>query len=191
MCLTPRDALGIDSRTNVVHTSSTVVLQSGGSPSNITDPEESDTGGKMRTFGQTLTTGGTVLVALLIFTVFTGAQTSSPSLIIHNFAGAPSDGAFPYAGLTIGPGGIVYGTTYSGGTGSCFDGAPTSGCGTVFSLTPPSSPGGSWTESVLHNFTSIDGNGPTGTLVMDKSGVLYGTTSYGGTGFCAGGANPS
>jgi hypothetical protein len=44
---------------------------------------------------------------------------------------------------------------------------------------------------VLYNFTGIDGNGPTGNVVMDNNGVLYGTTTYGGTGFCPGGANPS
>jgi hypothetical protein len=44
--------------------------------------------------------------------------------VLHSFAGNP-DGATPYAGLTN-VNGVLYGTTYAGGTGS----------GTVFSITP-------------------------------------------------------
>jgi hypothetical protein len=54
------------------------------------------------------------------------------------------------ASLAIGTGGVLYGTT-SAGAGTCF---PYPGCGTVFSLAPPASPGGAWTESVLHSFAS-------------------------------------
>jgi hypothetical protein len=50
-------------------------------------------------------------------------------------------------------------------------------------LTPPTSPGGAWTETVLYNFTGgNDGSDPRASLIADKNGVLYGTTSLGGTG---------
>ena len=43
-----------------------------------------------------------------------------------------SDGGNPQGGLIISGGGVLYGTTYAGGTGLACSG----GCGTVFSLVP-------------------------------------------------------
>jgi len=81
----------------------------------------------------------------------------------------------PQAGVVIGEGGVLYGTTTGGGT---------SGDGTVFSLTPPASPGGAWTEAVLHNFTGGPGGRiPAGSLAIGRNGVLFGTTGYGGAFF--------
>jgi hypothetical protein len=58
-------------------------------------------------------------------------------------SGPPNTGEFPAAPLTVGPGGVLYGTTQLGGSSSgsvnC-DTSDFSGCGTVFQLTPPSSP---------------------------------------------------
>jgi hypothetical protein len=52
-----------------------------------------------------ITTARTILAALLLFAISSGAQKSNRSFtILHNFAGGPSDRAFPYAGLTIVPG---------------------------------------------------------------------------------------
>jgi len=96
--------------------------------------------------------------------------------VIHNFASG-NDGQHPNAGLVIGEGGVVYGTTTYGGDLSC-----TNGCGTVFSLNPPASPGGSWTETVIHPFTGTDGAYPYSTPVVGPAGVLYGTCYSGGTG---------
>jgi uncharacterized repeat protein (TIGR03803 family) len=78
------------------------------------------------------------------------------------------------AGVVIGKGGVLYGTTNGGSTNY----------GTVFSLTPPATQGGSWTETVLHNFTGSpsDGANPYAGVVIGESGELYGTTEYGGTG---------
>jgi hypothetical protein len=95
-----------------------------------------------------------------------------------------SDGAGPGA-LTIGPGGVLYGTTASGGikSANC-----ETGCGTVFQLTPPASPGDSWDFVVLHSFTRGTGNpgysaGPSG-VAIGKNGSLYGTFTYGGNPAC-------
>jgi uncharacterized repeat protein (TIGR03803 family) len=94
--------------------------------------------------------------------------------VLHIF-GAPNDGALPEAGLVSGKGGVLYGTTARGGNEvNC-------SCGTVFSLTPPASPGGSWTEQVLFNFYPPSGLGPEGTLLYGGSGILYGTTVGGGS----------
>jgi hypothetical protein len=55
--------------------------------------------------------------------------------------------------------------------------------GTVFRLTPPTTSGGQWTETVLYSFTGgIDGQAPDGGLIADASGNLYGTTIPGGSG---------
>jgi uncharacterized repeat protein (TIGR03803 family) len=103
---------------------------------------------------------------------------------IHTFTGEPSDGGSPLDALTVGPGGVLYGTTYFGGIGSstqCYTNGP--GCGTVFQLTPPTAPGGTWTESVLYSFTGENGDGalPMASVVIGKNGVIYGTTAYGGS----------
>jgi len=92
--------------------------------------------------------------------------------VIYGFKGAP-DGANPGAALTLGSGGVFYGTTFGGGV---------SGNGTVFQLTPPSG-AGAWTETVLYSFNGgSDGSGPLGTLYLDSTGILYGTTFGGGAG---------
>jgi hypothetical protein len=51
------------------------------------------------------------------------------------------------------------------------------GCGVVYKVAP------SGQETVLHAFTGgADGNSPYSGLVADRSGNLYGTTSWGGKG---------
>ena len=109
-----------------------------------------------------------------------GAWTES---VLYRFKGGPSDGTNPVARVVIGSGGVLYGTTkyeYPGNTSAPCGSA---GCGTVFSLTPPASPGGAWTETVLHTFTSSGGDGayPCAGVVISKRGVLYGTTYGGGS----------
>jgi uncharacterized repeat protein (TIGR03803 family) len=89
--------------------------------------------------------------------------------VLYNFRGA-ADGANPQAGLVIDAEGDLYGTTVAGGTG-CASGG---GCGTVFKLTRKK-------EIVLHRFKdSPDGASPSGGLILDAAGNLYGVTSVGG-----------
>jgi uncharacterized repeat protein (TIGR03803 family) len=88
-----------------------------------------------------------------------------------------ADGAHPVAGLALGKKGVLYGTTQFGGTGAF--GANE---GTAFQLTPPSTKGGAWTETVLHNFCDLfncaDGFEPNqGRLLRTGNGVLYGMTT--------------
>jgi len=97
--------------------------------------------------------------------------------ILHDFQNDGVDGFDPMPGLTIDPSGNLYGTTYSGGSGEY-------AYGTVFQLTPSSS--GTWTETVIHTFDgccNIDGIRPVGSVILDSSGNLYGTTLGGGEGF--------
>jgi hypothetical protein len=82
----------------------------------------------------------------------------------------------------MGKDGVLFGTTYSGGSGPCEEGLPPT-CGTVFSVTPPECPGGAWTEVVLYNFTGGSAAAFPGTSVaIGEGGVLYGTTLGGGIG---------
>jgi uncharacterized repeat protein (TIGR03803 family) len=47
-------------------------------------------------------------------------------------------------------------------------------CGTVFKLDPAGN------INTLHTFNGADGDSPSGDLLMDDAGTLYGTTDYGG-----------
>jgi hypothetical protein len=92
--------------------------------------------------------------------------------ILYRFSGL-DDGAAPEGGVVVGPNGVLYGTAEYGGAQSK---------GVVFQLTPPATPGGPWTETVLHSFGSAgEGIFPTSPLVLDDSGALYGGTAWGGS----------
>lgn len=97
--------------------------------------------------------------------------------VLYDFCSVPpycADGAIPFAGLVFDNQGNLYGTTNEGGHW---------GVGTVFELSPPSTQGGQWTETVLWSFgsTKTDGGYPyLGTLNWDTAGNLYGTTELGG-----------
>jgi uncharacterized repeat protein (TIGR03803 family) len=88
--------------------------------------------------------------------------------ILHSFAGSPTDGRAPMAGLMIDSAGNLYGTTDAGGVGA-YD------FGTIFTVSTDGA------ESILHTFTGIDGGNPRGNLIMDSAGNIYGTTASGGT----------
>ena len=81
-----------------------------------------------------------------------------------------SDGAFPNGGVVLDASGNVYGTTTQGGSGYG---------GTVFELSPFN---GYWSFNLLYSLTGGNQNvgGAWGTLVMDATGNLYGTTANGG-----------
>jgi uncharacterized repeat protein (TIGR03803 family) len=89
---------------------------------------------------------------------------------IYSFQGG-ADGSAPLGGLLIDSAGNLFGTTRLGGTGTFCGG----GCGTVFKLAP------NGTKTILYNFTGqSDGATPTGSLIADAQGNLYGTTALGG-----------
>jgi uncharacterized repeat protein (TIGR03803 family) len=102
-----------------------------------------------------------------------GAWKEAP---VRNFGG--TGGAQPLAGVVIDAAGNLYGTTVAGGNEHTK--CASTGCGVVYELTPAS--GGGWTETVLIDFNYTDGGHPTGTLIFDASGNIYGTTAAGGSG---------
>jgi len=104
--------------------------------------------------------------------------------VLYSFQGG-TDGSVPVGPLVRSSTGVLYGTTSTGGSPSCFQHLPQPGCGTVFQLTPPAGSGGTWTETVLYSFTDgTDGGYPSAGVVLGANGVLYGTTTFGGTGSC-------
>ena len=101
-------------------------------------------------------------------TVFKLSPTSSHwrETILYKFSGG-SDGKYPSSGLIRDNAGNFYGTTLEGGSSSC-------GCGVVFEVDS----GG--TVTVLYSFTQTDGENPSGGLIFDSRGDLFGTTQNGG-----------
>jgi len=102
------------------------------------------------------------------------------STTLYGFTGPPGDGLDTSSGVVIGANGVLYGTTIVGGTGSCTYGSSKSGCGTVYSLTPPATSGGAWTERVLYSFKGGNDGFEPNVVVVGPGGVLYGTTLEGG-----------
>jgi uncharacterized repeat protein (TIGR03803 family) len=94
--------------------------------------------------------------------------------ILYSFQNL-NDGADPIAGLWLDSAGNLYGAATRGGV---------NGGGTIFKLAP--SGNGNWTFSVLYSFTQSGTgfcdyvSGPTGALVMDTAGDLYGNTCTNG-----------
>ena len=86
-----------------------------------------------------------------------------------------ADGALPYAGVTFDKNKALYGTTYEGGAKNS---------GVVFKM-PRRKNGWYANEHVLYSFCAqarcADGSNPRGTLTIDASGAIYGTTLYGGS----------
>jgi uncharacterized repeat protein (TIGR03803 family) len=90
---------------------------------------------------------------------------------LHAFAGGASDGGFCYSAVISDGAGNLLGTTLSGG-------APK--LGTVFRVKNDGTG-----FALLHAFIDSDGADPIGSLILDGSGFLYGTTQFGGA-FTAG-----
>lgn len=93
---------------------------------------------------------------------------------LHDFD-CPTEGALATGGVIFDKAGNLYGTTSFGGTHNW---------GVVYKLSPNAD--GTWTETVLHNFTFGSDGGYPGhnSLVFDSKGALYGTVGQGAEGKC-------
>jgi uncharacterized repeat protein (TIGR03803 family) len=91
--------------------------------------------------------------------------------VIQNLNGG-STGGYPYEGLMMDTAGNLYGAAPTGGGG---------GQGVIYRLSPTKK---GWVDTVIYNFTGQNGDGA-GLywidLISDKSGNIYGATSFGGT----------
>ena len=76
------------------------------------------------------------------------------------------------AGLIFDGAGNLYGATASGGDSSL---------GSIFRLSPPVAGHTEWTETQIYSFAGgMGGAYPSGGLLLDSAGNLYGTTTAGG-----------
>jgi len=112
-------------------------------------------------------------------TVFQLSPSSSgewKETVLQSFSWSGSGGNTPIGPFVIDQAGNIFGVANAGGNG-----CSSPGCGLVFELSPTS--GGKWKETVIHQFAGgSDGMYPSGGLISDEAGNLYGTTFYGGTG---------
>jgi uncharacterized repeat protein (TIGR03803 family) len=100
-------------------------------------------------------------------TVFKISPSGTGYAVLYHFnrTAHPNDGTLPYAGLTLGTDGNLYGNTNSGGTKNA---------GLLFQITPA----GAYTT--LYNFCSVtcaDGFGPQVALIQHTNGKFYGDTA--------------
>ncbi len=123
-----------------------------------------DTNGDL--FGTT--SGGGTYAAGTVFELMPTAGGVWTEKILHTFG---KDGVVPNAGLVIDGAGNLYGTT---------EPTPHYNIGTVFKLSPNGS--GGWKNVLLRTFTDFPQNGPApiGGVVIDSTGEIFGTTSFGG-----------
>jgi uncharacterized repeat protein (TIGR03803 family) len=109
-----------------------------------------------------------MLMASLILSCLALSAAAQSIQPIYFFTNGP---ASPIAGLTVGPDGNFYGTTFSGGTvGNGTADAGFGGHGTVFQLT---------TNGTITLLASLDGFAAAG-LTVGPDGNLYGGSLYGG-----------
>jgi uncharacterized repeat protein (TIGR03803 family) len=98
--------------------------------------------------------------------------------VLYSFDRSGSEGNSPVSPVIFDGSNKLYGTTVAGGDLNCQGGI---GCGVVYELSPPVKEGATWSYSALYAFQGgNDGITPTGYMVFDSKGNLYGTTQVGG-----------
>jgi len=108
-------------------------------------------------------------MAVIALAAISRAQTPSYR-VLYNFTNG-KDGSFPSGPPALDDKGNLYGGTLTGGdgVGSC----GSSGCGVVFELVLGAN--GQWSETALYEFAGrSDGALPTGSLILDSAGNVYG-----------------
>jgi uncharacterized repeat protein (TIGR03803 family) len=120
-------------------------------------------------FGTTLKDGDPACACGTVFKLAPGGAET----VLHTFAGG-ADGAAPQSPLVADQRGNLFGSTSKGGgnSGCGF------GCGTIYEVAAHDT-----RVRILHVLSYGDGQLPSGALVIDAGGNLYGTAAGGGNGF--------
>jgi uncharacterized repeat protein (TIGR03803 family) len=99
---------------------------------------------------------------------------------VISFATSPTNGAYPWASLTLGSDGNFYGTTFAsgrtGGSGNVFEITTDGTLTTLFTFAPEVFVGG------VAEYTNLNGAQPVSRLTPGNDGNFYGTTQVGGPG---------
>ncbi|HEY1612895.1 MAG TPA: choice-of-anchor tandem repeat GloVer-containing protein [Rhizomicrobium sp.] len=114
------------------------------------------------------------LGAVIAFMVSAVCAEARGLTVLHDFAGPPGDGSYPYNNVSIDAAGDILGTAnLGGGTNS----------GIIFRIAPDGS------ETVLHSFDGAKGGSDpnAGVTIDPATGDLYGTTTFGGKAYCRNG----
>ena len=92
---------------------------------------------------------------------------SGAKTILYSFGQSANDGANPNGSVILDSSGNLYGTTHEGGA---------YGMGTLFKISS------SGVKSTLYSFgaSATDGQNPSGAIVLDNAGNIFGTTQNGG-----------
>jgi len=116
-----------------------------------------------------------VLVSVSVFVPFARAHAAPTGSVVHFFRGP--DGDYPNPTLTQDSSGNLYATSSFGGNiTACTSEDAKYGCGTVVKLNAPD-----WSITLLAQFSNPKGPlNPNDGVYLDKTGAVYGTSSYGG-----------
>ena len=105
--------------------------------------------------------------------------------VLYSFQGGVDAGSVPAGGVVFDKQGNLYVATTGGGPKICVPFRYE--CGAVYELSPPATKGDPWTATLIKMFSgegSKDASVPSGGLIIDDAGNLYGVSGYGGTGNC-------
>ncbi len=124
-----------------------------------------------------------LVVIVLLFASIASAEWKEK--VLYSFRGGVDAGSVPAGGVVFDKQGNLYVATTGGGPKTC---VPFSyECGAVYELSPPAAKGDPWTATLIKMFAgegSKDASVPSGGLIIDDEGNLYGVSGYGGTGNC-------
>jgi len=125
------------------------------------------------------------VLCLLVLAFVQFASAEWKEKVLYSFQGGVDAGSVPAGGVVFDKQGNLYVATTGGGPKTC---EPFSyECGAVYELSPPATKGDPWTATLIKMFAgegSKDASVPSGGLIIDDEGNLYGVSGYGGTGNC-------
>jgi hypothetical protein len=128
-------------------------------------------------WGSILSTVKCIALAIVAVGALAAVPASAHYKVLYSFCNDCAEGSYPTS-LIADSRGNLFGTTSGGGIQNCGDETPY-GCGTVFELKRKK--GGGYSYTALYAFQNgSDGAFPSGPLVIDTAGNLYGTAVQGG-----------
>jgi uncharacterized repeat protein (TIGR03803 family) len=116
------------------------------------------------------------LAVAMIFLLSVVAAAQWKEQVLYSFQGGSTGLSHAIGRIVLDGASNLYGATQVG-----------PGQGSVYQLARPAKLGDAWTETILYTFQGKplnDGQVPSGGLLVDKRGNLYGVTGYGGAGGC-------